>query len=210
MGRVFLTRLLVTASAALAVAVPIVGGTLVSGHSHVENFISELGAVGTQWGRLISFGGFLPTGIISLVFLAVAAPLVDPKGGAKVGYFLLSSVGIAYVGAAFAPCDVGCPSPPTSPRQFLHNLLGVSEYVGGGIGLLVFAGTYFKRRPDKIAQLILTLAGVAALGVFVAIATPAFGPWHGSIQWVGEMALFGSFVLIGWRLGRSEHAATAA
>lgn len=210
MDRVFLTRLLATASAALAVAVPIVGGVLAADHSHIEDFISELGAVGTQWGRLVSLGGFLPTGILSLAFLAVAAPLVDPKGGAKAGYILLSCVGIAYVGTAFAPCDVGCPSPPTSLRQLFHDLLGVAEYVGGGIGLLVFAGTYFKHRPDKRAQIILTAAGVAALAAFLAIATPTLSPLHGLIQWVGEAALFGSFLLIGWRLVRSERAASAA
>jgi len=94
----------VTAVAALACAVPLIGGALVSGHSHVRDFISELGAVGTQWGAVVSFGGFLPIGLLTLAFLIVAAPLVDPRAGAKVGYYLLSCVGFAYLGAAFAPC----------------------------------------------------------------------------------------------------------
>jgi hypothetical protein len=201
-GRALLARSLVGVSAALAVAVPVIGGLLVPGHSHVEDFISELGAVGTPWGGAVSLGGFLPTGLLSLIFLIVAAPLIDPRGGAKVGYLLLSSVGIAYVGAAFAPCDSGCPAFPTSLRQLLHNLLGTVEYVGGGIGLLVFASTYFTRRPDRIAQRILLAAGIVVLAVFQGILTPGLGQWHGFIQWVGEAALFGSLVLIGWRLAR--------
>jgi len=196
--------MLVTASAVLALAVPLVGGVLVPGHSHVENFISELGAVGTQWGTAVSFGGFLPIGLVTLAFLVVAAPLVDPKAGGAVGYYLLSCVGIAYVGAAFAPCDLGCPSPPTSPRQLLHNLLGILEYVGGGTGLMMFAGGHFQRRPDRVAQNVLLASGATVLGVFAAIAAPGLAAWHGLIQWVGEVALFGSLVLIGWRLARPE------
>jgi hypothetical protein len=184
----------------LAVAVPLIGGMLASGHSHIEDFISELGAVGTPWGPAVSLGGFLPTGLVSLAFLIVAAPLVAPRGGAMVGYALLASIGMAYVGAAFAPCDPGCPAFPTSVRQLLHNLLGTLEYVGGGIGLLVFAATYFKRRRDTVAQGILFVAGAVVLIVFTGIADPTLGRWHGLIQWIGEVALFGSLLLIGWRL----------
>jgi hypothetical protein len=163
----------------LAVVVPVLGGLLVSGHSHVENFISELGAVGTPWGRAVSLGGFLPTG--------------------------LASIGVAYVGAAFAPCDPGCPAFPTSVRQLVHNLLGILEYLGGGIGLLVFAGTYFRQRRDRMAQGILFVAGVVVLATFAGIADPTLGAWHGLIQRVGETALFGSLLLIGWRLASGLH-----
>jgi hypothetical protein len=201
-GRVLVARSLAAASAALAVAVPVIGGVLVPEHSHVRDFISELGAVGTAWGGVVSLGGFQPTGLASLLFLIVAAPLVDPRGGAKAGYLLLSSVGIAYVGAAFAPCDIGCPAFPTSIRQLLHNLLGAVEYVGGGIGLLIFASTYFTRRPDRIAQRLLLAAGIVVLGAFQGVVTPGFEQWHGLIQRAGETALFGSLVLIGWRLAR--------
>jgi hypothetical protein len=204
MGRVLVAKWLVTASAVLAAVVPVIGGLLVPGHSHVRDFISELGAVGAPWGSAVSFAGFLPTGLLSLLFLIVAAPLVDPRGWAKAGYLLLSSVGVAYVGAAFAPCDVGCPAVPTSLRQLLHNLLGTVEYVGGGIGLLIFASTYFARRPDRIAQPLLLVAGIVVLGAFQGIATPGFGQWHGLIQGVAETALFGALVLIGWRLARSS------
>ncbi len=200
--QVYAARLLATASAALAAAVPLLGGILVPGHSHVANFISELGAVGTQWGAAISFGGFLPIGMLTLAFLTVAAPLLGLKPGGTIGYWLLSSVGLAYIGAAFAPCDLGCPSPPSSARQLLHNVFGIVEYVGGGVGLLLFAGGYFQRRPDRVARNVLFAAGAAVLIVFAGIATPALQAWRGAIQWVGEAALFGSLVLIGWRLAR--------
>jgi hypothetical protein len=202
-SRALAARWLAAAAAVLAVAVTVVGGMLVSGHSHVENFISELGAVGTPWGRAVSLGGFLPTGLVSLAFLVVAAPLVAPKGAAKMGYALLSSIGLAYVGAAFAPCDPGCPAFPTSVRQLVHNLLGILEYLGGGVGLLVFAGTNFRQRRDLMAQGILFVAGVVVLATFAGIADPTLGEWRGLIQRVGETALFGSLLLIGWRMARA-------
>ena len=85
MFRFYAARLLATASAALAVAVPLVGGILVPAHSHVENFISELGSVGTQWDAAMSFGGFLPIGMSTLAFLIVAAPLLGLKAAGRSG-----------------------------------------------------------------------------------------------------------------------------
>jgi hypothetical protein len=196
----------VTAAAALALVVPLLGGVLVAGHSHARDFISELGAAGTQWGAAVSFGGFLPTGLLTLAFLLVAAPLVGARAAGKVGYYLLACVGVAYVGAAFAPCDLGCPAVPTSARQLVHNLLGVLEYGGGGIGLLLYGGSRFRHGSDRVARVVLSAAGVLVLAAFVGMASPGLGTWHGLIQWLGEIALFGSLLLIGWRLARPADA----
>ncbi len=199
MDRANTAKTLGTAAACLAVVVPLIGGFLVPGHSHVANFISELGAVGTQWGAVVSWAGFMPIGILTVGFLFVAAPLLRLQGPAKIGYWLLSFIGIAYVGSAFAPCDPGCPA-SGSPTQLVHNLLGLMEYLGGGIGLLVFSTSYFKDASHGMLQSALFVAGVAVLAALTGIMMPGLGAWRGLIQWVGEVGLFGSIVLIGWRV----------
>jgi hypothetical protein len=161
MDRANTAKTLATAAACLAVVVPLIGGFIVPGHSHVVNFISELGAAGTQWGAVVSWAGFLPIGVLTLGFLIFAAPLLRLQGAAKVGYWLLSFIGIAYVGSAFAPCDLGCPV-SGSPTQLVHNLLGLMEYLGGGVGLLVFSKCYFKdnaglTRPSTATAFLLRL-----------------------------------------------------
>jgi hypothetical protein len=121
----------------------------------------------------------------------------------------MSSVGLAYIGAAFAPCDVGCPSPPTSARQLLHNVFGIVEYVGGGLGLLLFAGVTLD--VDRIASPERPLCGPGCGRDRLRWdCDSALEAWHGAIQWVGEAALFGSLFLIGWRLARRQRAAGAA
>ena len=45
----------------------------------------------------------------------------------------LLGIGTSYIGAALARCDPGCPATGSS-RQTVHNLLGLLEYGGGGIG----------------------------------------------------------------------------
>lgn len=64
--------------------------------------------------------------------LVMAMQRADTAGTAGIRYLLLMSVALAYTGAAFARCDLGCPA-EGSVRQHLHNLLGVAEYTGGGV-----------------------------------------------------------------------------
>lgn len=85
MTREQLSDLFLVVAVALALLVPIIGGFLVQDHSHFENYISELGAIGTEWGGAISFGGFLPIGVFVVSFLVVRAPLVKAQGRAKIG-----------------------------------------------------------------------------------------------------------------------------
>ena len=49
-----------TAAAILAALVTVIGGALEPGHSHVSNYISELGARSAAHGELVSLWGFLP------------------------------------------------------------------------------------------------------------------------------------------------------
>ena len=178
--------------------VPAVAGTLAPDYSHTANYISELGAIGMPFGGLVSFAGFLPIGLLVGACLVAAAARAGVTGTGRVGFFLLMSVALAYIGAAFARCDLGCPS-QGSVRQQIHNLLGVAEYLGGSAGLMLVS----RGLPEAVpwaSRGVLVLAAIVTLVAFILMASPHLAPWRGLAQRVAEVALFGSLLLIGWQL----------
>lgn len=176
-------------------AVPLIGGSLVQNYLHFENYISELGAVGTQFGTTISLGGFLLIGLLVICFLIVSKPLVNFTGIAKVGYYFLFFIGFSYIGAAFAPCDIGCPAEGTM-RQSIHNSLGVFEYIGGAIGLLMLStSTHYQHGHNRYKFTLLFSSAVVFIA-FIAMATPELAVWRGLIQRIAEVSLFGSLIVV--------------
>ncbi len=201
-NRLVVSRTFVTGAAVLALAVPAAVGGMLPDYSHTSQFISELGAIGMPQGVLVSFGGFLPTGLLAGAFLVAAAPAVSPTGAARIGYGLLFFIPVAYIGAAVAPCDLGCPA-AGSVRQQFHNLLGVMQYVGGGVGLVLLATKSSSAHSRVPTSGVLAVAGAVTLVAFLAMAAPGLAPWRGLSQRVAETMLFGSLLVIGWRLTRN-------
>src|SRR5262245_45129545 len=112
-----------------AAAVPIGFGVARDGYSHATQFISELGEVDGPHAAAVNYAGFLPIGLGVWAFLALAAGRF-PRGRVKwAGLAGLAGTGLAYVVAAFFPCDPGCPA-TGSARQLVHNLGGLAEYGG--------------------------------------------------------------------------------
>ncbi|PCJ27521.1 MAG: hypothetical protein COA96_03205 [SAR86 cluster bacterium] len=182
---------------AFALVVPLIGGSLVQDYSHVQSYISELGAVGTEWGKVVSLGGFLPIGLLVITFLVVNAPLVNPIGYSKIGYYLLLFVGASYIGAAFAPCDIGCPA-EGSLRQNIHNLLGIFEYLIGGVGLLMFSMGFRKRTKSTFSCTVLAGLGILTIVSFFLMASVELSSFRGLFQRIAELCLFTSFIILGW------------
>jgi hypothetical protein len=152
------------------------------GYSQWRDTISELGEVGTPLTRPVSYGLFLPIGL--LLWLAAWLTEVDGTAG------LSACVGAGYVLAAFFPCDVGSLT-SGSGRQQLHNLGGAIEYIGGAYWLsqlstgLVVAGY----------SLFSLAAGVVVAGA-VLLSVPGFS-LRGLTQRIVDGVLFGSLLLLG-------------
>lgn len=200
MNRLLLARGLAVAAAGYAVLVILAGGAMKPGYSQVSNFISELGATGTPYGAALSIGGFLPVGLLIAAFLFVAAPLVEVRGASRVGYWLLLSQAVAYIGSAFLPCDVGCPA-EGSATQNLHNLLAVLTYFAAAVGLFLLAtAPAFSR----LAKILLVVCGIAWLAAFFLMLSPEFEPWRGLLQRVAEVILWGVILFLAFRAVRGR------
>ena len=101
-------------------------------YSHIRNTISELGEYGAPLSPLVSFGFFLPAGVLVWIALYLAYPFCSNNTLTSVGIMAFASLGFGYVMSAFFPCDPGSPL-FGSWRQHAHNIAGFVEYLGTGI-----------------------------------------------------------------------------
>lgn len=177
---------------AAAIATPLLGAAARPGYSHVTQYISELGELGAPHGGAVSLLGFAPIGVAVLAFLVFAAPLLPRTRSLAIGLVCFAGVGLAYLVAAVARCDTGCPaSGTTSTRQAIHNAFGGLEYAGAFAGLLLI-GAGFRRsvRWQAVAPACFLCAGLVAAG-FGGMLLPSFTPARGVAQRVAELGIFG-------------------
>ena len=85
--------------------------------------------VGWNW------AGFLPTGLLVLVFLSVINGRLPADGKSLL---LFSAVGWGYVISPLCPCDPGCPY-WGSASQLVHNLAAIVVYPATTAGLALMA-----------------------------------------------------------------------
>lgn len=196
MNRITLARVLAVAATLQAALAIIVGGAMKPGYSQVSNFISELTASGTPAAESIGLYGFLPIAVLLTAFLVCAAPLAEVRGASRVGYWLLLTQAVAYVGAALAPCDAGCPA-EGSATQGLHNFISVMTYYGAAAGLLLLS-----RAPalSRLARAGFVVAGIAWIVMFMVMLAPALAPWRGLLQRGVEVVLWSVVLFIAWRM----------
>ncbi len=134
-------------SALMAVLVIYVAGYYQPDYSHIQNFISELNASGSQHGSVVGFLGFLPIGILTLLFISRLKQELVWSTRVAIGLCFLSFSGIDWLVTATFPCDVGCPSTgDTSISQTIHNLSGLFT------ALLVPMGAFLLIKPLQHAQ----------------------------------------------------------
>jgi Protein of unknown function (DUF998) len=189
---------------ALALATPVLGASARPGYDHCAQYISELGERGAPHAAWVNLGGFLPIGALTVLFAGLAAVAAD-RWRARVGLLSFSGVGLAYVVAAFFPCDPGCPSPGSATQQ-IHSSGALGEYLGGGIGLWLARDARVLGAPLAPRWLPPVAASVALLA-FLGMLTPALVPLRGLVQRSAELALFGWLAVAGsnaWRAARGS------
>ena len=201
-NRIFLAKLLVSAAAVASLLLLVVGGAVKPGYSHVANFISELNATGTPLAETIGLFGFLPLGILVASFLIVAAPVARVDGWSRVGYWLLFSQPIAYIGVFLFPCDLGCPLQGSQSQQ-LHNLVALVTYIACAVAFLLLS------RSRSLASSALGKAWFVGTGIvwlvgFFAMVEPGLAPWRGLLQRVLEVSLYMSLFVVAWRMLSTE------
>ncbi|MHA7129274.1 DUF998 domain-containing protein [Algoriphagus namhaensis] len=125
----------------LFVLTTIIGGYLFEGYSHVAQYISESYAFGTEYGRLLRWMGYVPSGLFMAGFCFWTASyfkrnlyLFYGLVGFGVFYGLFTSI------VSVFPCDYGCNRDysDASFSQWIHSILSVLTYAFTPVSLFVF------------------------------------------------------------------------
>ena len=172
------------------------GAALKAEYSHVSHYISELNATGSNWSWQIGYVGFLPLGLLGLVLPVVVAPRARLNGIGKIGCWLLIAEPVAYVGSAFAPCDLGCPA-TGSLSQNAHNFLSAITLVMTTLGLVLLSCNISLSPVQRVAWLVLAATFIT---LYTLALVPDLAQWRGLLQRFAEGILYGCVCLVGWRL----------
>lgn len=151
------------AGAAVVLLFTVIGGAAFPGYSHARQYISELGAWGAPHGDLVTYAGFLPAGILLVVF-AISAHRALPRSR----WTALAMLGIGvfafgYLTSVPFRCDYGCRPEEPSTSQILHNLGGLIGYLSGPLALLVVAVQASRWPRARFLQWFSGVAGVVSL-----------------------------------------------
>lgn len=132
----------------------VIGATQPPGYSHVDNFVSELAAEGSEARGLMTIG-FLVFGVCILV-VACSLLVLRPAATALVVVVALSGAGTLMAGTF--SCDRGCPAKgETSTHQELHNVSSVITFSAWIVAPFVAAR---QLRGSRFARASLVLGGV--------------------------------------------------
>jgi hypothetical protein len=172
------------------------GAALKPGYSHIGQYISELNATGTPHASLIGWLGFVPFGVLAGVLLVATSAKAPVRGLGQLGYWMLLAEPIAYVGAALAPCDIGCPL-EGSLTQNIHNGLGAITYLTTTSALLLLSTAPNLAAMWRVAWVALALIW---FGLFATMVEPSLDPWRGILQRMAEWIVYPSLLLAAWRI----------
>ncbi len=182
-----LALVLASLTAASAAVVPVYFGRRKPGYSHLRDTISELGETGSPVGGLVSYVGFVATGVLLWLFLVVAAG-ASPNGSTE-AFWWLSLVGAGYFGGAIFRCDPGAPL-LGSWHNNLHNVFGVAEYVGAAVAFSMFKFDAYWSPLSDVLEYAGGLVAVCLLGMSFPHG------FRGLIQRVAETTIFAGVLLI--------------
>lgn len=160
--------------------------------SHIGQYISEINATGTQAAGALGWVGFIPFGMVAAGLLLTSKPYMRVSGVSQLGWYLLFLYPLAYLGAAIAPCDAGCPVDGSS-SQAIHNGLALITYFGFALGAFLLAFTPQTNWLIRIAFIL--LAVITVLG-FLLMVFPELSDIRGAIQRYAEIAQLAVFWLL--------------
>ena len=190
------SRWLVVALAIFYAVVVYGGASLKDDYSHISQYISELNASGSSWSWQIGYLGFLPLGLLGFLLLLVVVPHAKLSGISRVGGWMLVAEPVAYVGSAFAPCDLGCPT-TGSLSQNIHNILSVVTLPVTALGLVFLSLDRRLTLSNRVGWLLLA---VTFITLYALALVPDLAPWKGLLQRIAEGILYGSLCMVGWRV----------
>lgn len=121
----------------------LVAGSLNPGYSHIDQAMSELGAVGSPTHIISPAINNFPLALLFIMFgVSVARVLRHSKLAVTSGFFIILH-GMGSAAAGYFSCDAGCNAELPSQSQIIHNLSGAIMFGSITIanGIWVYLGS---------------------------------------------------------------------
>lgn len=129
-------------------------------YSHLQQFISELGARGTPNAALMNAAGFVATGASLALFAFSLGSLLPPRRSSRASAALLFVFATGTVVSGLVPCEPGCPQ----DAMTLHDAVAVVAFLSA-IAAVALAARVFRTHPAwRNLWLYSALSAAAALG----------------------------------------------
>jgi hypothetical membrane protein len=132
-------------------------------YSHVRDALSELGAVGRPYARLMNATGIIPSGLLTII----SAPAVYAHFGtgrlSRAAEIVLAVAGVGFIATAVFAWE-GAPTDLSSTNNKLHLAFALSGFLCLAVAPLLF-GLQARRRAGQRTRMLFSLS--TALGVFV-------------------------------------------
>ena len=174
-------------------------GFLRSDYNLINHFISELGAAGAEYSRIINYFGFVPTAFSALIIALLLQSKFSNTRLSRAGLLLVGSgVFIGYFGAFIFPCDYGCPA-EGSFSQNMHNNLSLIYYLIIPVGLFVL-GIGLIKEPMIINSLTSFIATFVFLLGFFMMLNPSQIDLLGFWQRLADYTIFSLLIFLSLNL----------
>ena len=131
--------------------------------SHYTQYISELSERGSSTENLFRYTGFVPTGILHMLFGAFLMNAFRGNRLAALGALLFILNGIARIGAGLFSCEPGCAGPNVLLNQQLHRLSATVAFLAIILATLVWGLVFRKFQDLRLLSYFSYLSGALGL-----------------------------------------------
>ncbi|MDX1476241.1 MAG: DUF998 domain-containing protein [Saprospiraceae bacterium] len=185
-----------------AIAVIVCAG-LREGYSHSTEFISHLGATGTDHAGLFNLIGFGLGGILITLFAVSLFGLLPRGFTTRAGSMLILLFGLGMILVGIYSCEPGCQN-QGSVEGTIHDNISVLMFNGVILGIAL-QGLAMRRRGGWQQFRIYTFATVIALVALLIVMIHSVGTSEltGLWQRLFLFTLFAWIAAMGWRLAKS-------
>ena len=90
-------------------------------YSHIDQFISDLGATGSPHAAIMNYGGFVPAGLLVALFGLALSRVLPREPLVLFGAALVVLFGLGVATSGVVSCDPGCPQDGGSTENAIHN-----------------------------------------------------------------------------------------
>jgi putative Mn2+ efflux pump MntP len=133
------------------------GGFQFDNYNPISQYISETMAVGTPYGKVLRFFGYIPSGILLTIFGFTGLKKLPKSNLTKIGFWGIGVFyGIATIIVGLFPCDKGCNKELVDPSisQVIHNLTGLLTYIFVPISIIIIGvGLRQSKKYDGLSKI---------------------------------------------------------